>query len=449
MKIDKKILLGAFCLFAFACSDEYNEAFETTPDERMGALISKYTEIIQSSEHGWYGHYYSNPGELGAYTMVFRFNKDGKVAMNWSVRNELDEGDYSIKSIEKPLLSFDTYCNFSKFADPSLMMDGEVQFSILGVSQSGDTLFMEERIKKSPFNLIRAKAEMWDDIKKFNVQNNHLIRERESVAKPFYYTLNIEGWDSDMLLTFDDNRMLASLFYTQNGTMQRRTMSINFFPKGFEFMEPLEVNGVKVKSFEYDNTLGVHRVVDAGVKGKFSYQSQTKYIIPGLAELYFGPKTFGGSAKYTSLGFRDKFDDVALEVTGKKFAGFSYSPYGGAFSSLELSFSIEGDLDEYGYLRTYTIRGIDPQFKIENGVVIMSCSGFKGKGYGDDFTQEQIDAVMSSELGQEMQRLLLSSKGWNMIPYSMEREFSSNFYIVNNEDPSIFFAFGEIAADEE
>lgn len=439
MKLTKKILLGALSVLTFSCSDDYKGVFDKAPDERIGAYVSKYRDVLQGSEHGWMGHYYSFPGQLGAETMVFKFDKDGSYTMNWSVRDELDKGYYSLKAIEKPMISFDTYTNFTKFADPDLRRDGEVEFSILGVSENGDTVFMEERIKKSPFNLIKCKATAWSDINKIKYQHNYLVRERETEARPFYYMLSVTGWDSDMLLTYDDNRMIASLFYKKDGKVIRNTMSINFTHEGFDFMEPVEMNGIKVRSFIYDPVKKVHRVTDSGVTGEFSYRPEMDFEIAGVGEYYFGARTFGGASKYTSLSFMNQFSDVASST--KTFENIDYSPYKG-FSSFSLSFGIYEDIN-------YRIKCQNPTYTISKGnIVTITCDGYSPL-YDEGFTQEQIDEIMSSEKGKKMAKIFFGEKGWTIVPFSLEREFSSAFYMVSNEDPTIFFAFGELAEDLE
>ena len=157
MNCIKYILYSVMGLMVLSCSKgEYDGVFDKSPDERINESVAAYKKTLQESEHGWYCNYFSDPGNLGAYTMAFKFGTDGVVKMNWSVRDEEDEGYYSVRSIEKPLLVFDTYCNFSKLTDPDVAMDGEVEFSILAASKNNDTLFMEERISKTEVLFVKG-----------------------------------------------------------------------------------------------------------------------------------------------------------------------------------------------------------------------------------------------------------------------------------------------------
>lgn len=436
MKLAKKIVLGVAGILMVACSNDYKGIFDKAPDERIGELTEKYKEILLDSEHGWMGHYYSYPGKLGAYTMVFKFDKNGTYDMNWSVRDEMDNGSYTIKSIEKPLISFDTYSNFTKFADPALSMDGEVEFSFIGVSENRDTLFLEERIKQSPFTLVRAKASDWQDIHLYNAQRNFLIREIETEVRPFYYNLEVEGWDSKMTLVYYDNRNFVKLFRMNKGKSENVQMGINLTKDGFELMTPVGMNGIYVRSFVYDPVKGVHRVAGNTIKGEFSYEEKGDFTIDGAAKRYFGKGKFGTNSQFESVNSHNKFDDL----TPLKFETFQYSAYGSIFSEMYFTFSSEN--------KSGRITGVDPIYEIigENQIK-MSCSRLSASG---DLTQEEVDACMLTEKGKEFQKIFFSEKGWTVIPiYEDEKnEYLKNIYLVSNEDPTIYFTFGEIAEEE-
>lgn len=426
MKRYKLFLLVCITALSISCSEEYDSVFDKSPDERANELVNKYKSVLIGSEHGWLFHYYSKPNELGGYSFLMKFNDQGVVTMNWGIRDEMQEAQYSCKMIDKPVLVFDTYCNFSKLADPNPpYMGGENELCFIGMSVAGDTLYMEERVSKEPVTFMRASATAWEDIKKYPMQAR-LIERRDEKVVPFYYNLVVEGWSSPMTMTYYDNRQVANLIYNEGGEDKFVTIGINFTHEGFEFHHPVEQNGIKVRSFRYDEASNNHIATDAGVKGRFIYQTTCAAKVPGMAERFFGAGKFGTNSVYASPKFMSKFEGLNPSA---KVIGISYSAYGSSFSDLSISF------DNWTTIRTAT-----PTFTpVGTNTIIF---GNNGNYTSYDYTDEEIVQIMTSDTGKEFENILLSENGWTIVPFYLLNEFSKSFYLVSNDDPEIYLCFG-------
>lgn len=422
----KKYILLSFLVGLMACSDTYDGVFEQSPDERTEAVLNEYKEVLLEAENGWLFNYYPRPADLGGFTFVMKFAEDGNVKMNWSIRDEEQTALYSLKMVDKPLLIFDTYSIFSKFADPEIAMGGENELAFVRISADRDTIYMEERLKKDPVTLVRASATAWGDIKLYPAQMRVLQRVEEKVV-PFYYTLNVEGWESPVLMTYYDNRQVMTLFYREDGENKHLTMGMNYTKDGFQFHKPFTLNGISVRSFRYDADKNEHVVTDNGVDGKFTYQATCPVVVDGLAELLFSPGKFGDNSCYAS----PKAQEIFGEMAGvHKFQGLFYSPYGGFFSDLSLSL---GDGNIKFDSPNYIVTG-------ENTIRIEAAETYSSYYY----TPEQLQEMVSTDAAKLVREYVLSQDGWTLVPCYFENEYNRYFYLISNKNPEVYFAYGDM-----
>lgn len=425
MKTNILIMISLLALCA-GCSDAYDGVFDLSPDERAQAKLNEYTTVLQGSEHGWLIHYYPRPQDMGGFSFVMKFNEDGKVTMNWGIRDEEQTSLYSLKMIDKPMLIFDTYCNLTKLADPDMGMGGENEFSFLRISEDKDTIYMEERVKKDPVILVRATADTWEGIKEYPKQTIILKRTDEPEV-PFYYNLKVEGWKSPVMMTYYDNRQIVNLFYYEDGVSKQVMMGINFTHDGFELHSPLTQEGISVRSFRYNPETNEHIVTDPGVTGKFSHETTGATDIKGIAQYYFGPGNFGEYSTYISPKAIRLFGKMSPEDT---FQGISYDPYSDTFSSL--SIILAG-----GYINFNS-----PKYEIigENSVLMKAAGTYTSYSY----SEEQIEAIMGTTEGKLIREFLLAPEGWTIVPCYMPNQYSRYFYLISNKDPEVYFGFGDM-----
>lgn len=425
MKTNILLIISLFAICT-GCSDAYDGVFDISPDERAKAKLNEYTTVLQSSEHGWLTHYYPRPQDMGGFSFVMKFNEDGKVTMNWGIRDEEQTSLYSLKMIDKPMLIFDTYCNLTKLADPDMGMGGESEFAFLRISEDKDTIYMEERVKKDPVILVRATAATWEGIKEYPKQTKILKRTDEPEA-PFYYNLKVEGWKTPVMMTYYDNRQIVNLFYNEDGVNKQLMTGINFTHDGFEFRVPFTREGISVRSFRYNPETNEHIVLDSGVTGKFTHETTSATDINDIAQYYFGPGNFGEYSTYISPKANRIFGNMNPQ---EKLLGISYDPYSDNFSSLTLVFA------------SGTINFNKPQYIItgENSVKMEASDTYTSYV----FSEEQVEAIMGSPEGKLIREFLLAPEGWTIVPCYMENQYSRYFYLISNKDPEIYFGFGDM-----
>lgn len=114
-------------LLALSCSPDIDHVFNESPDERMEAALAEYNQIITSSENGWV---LSMQTLLdGGYNFWVKFTSDNRVKMLCdadATTTELGdcstyqwESSWRLKSVQTPVLMFDTYNYIHYLADPA------------------------------------------------------------------------------------------------------------------------------------------------------------------------------------------------------------------------------------------------------------------------------------------------------------------------------------------
>jgi len=420
-------------LFA-ACDNDFESEFDLAPDERTEIVLNEWQDALTSSEHGWITHYYPNPEFLGGFTYVLKFDENGSVVMNWEIGDTPDESLYSLKMFEKPVLVFDTYSIFSKMTDPSIGkpgqgFGGELEFAFVKKSVAGDSIYLEERVSGDPLVLVKAEAVAWENIKKYSDMAALMERRNEKVV-PFYLNLFVEGWDTKVNLVYNEDMQKTRLTYTENGEAKAIDMPINFTHEGFEFHHALEFNGIKVRSFKYDEAKNEYVVLDNGVTGAFKYDTECHSVFDGAYEIFFGGNKFGGYSQYASPKMMEAFKDLNPNAG---FGGIGYTPYYSGTWSIRSAVINFDDWTDIGIK-------ISEFEKIDENTVVWHFGSYKTSGWGVDYTEEEINAMMDSEAGQKLYNILFSEKGWTIVPVFLA-EYGSTNYLVSNEDPEMYMFY--------
>lgn len=434
-------IIGFMLLIFASCTNDFESVFDKSPDERANEAIVEFKDALTSSEYGWLVHYFPNPTELGAFTYQLKFEKTGTVNMNWEIYDYEDSAEYSVKMLEKPILSFDTYSKFSKMCDPELGIPGkgfggENEFGFVRLSANGDTLVLCERVSKDPMVLVKATAETSSQLRQYSKHVSHLERLNEKVIVPYYFNLTVEGWDSPVNFVFSGDKIIAFLTYVEGGETKREFMPINFTHEGFEFHHPFVRNGIAVKSFKYDAAKNQFDVTDAGVVGSFKYGTTCVAHIDGLTDKFFGPKTFGGQAKIFSPKLKALIN--GLNPT----SDFSYAttdPYVGSWGAPTFALNF----DDWSSIK------IEVNYvKKSEDVVELQFIAYKA-GWSAPFDSlEAVEAAMATPKGLAIKALITNSKGWTIVPVEL-KQYGSSYIIVSNEDPEMYMSFGLTYEEED
>ena len=238
-----------------SCSDnEIEPLFDQTINERTEALKSEYSNILLTPENGWIGYYSPNNG-FGFYTILLDFDSDGNVAIN----SDYDSGStdnnitYRIDKTLKVELVFESTSVFSKiFALNDNNNQGEFVFNILSATQN--EIVLESKLDFGDditiFTLRRARPEELDINPIYTSSENISDDEREALFSNILFNDNIIGQFS-----FNPVTRFSTVTYTDtDGEIIIVNSQIIITPTGFVFVNPLDINGVVLNSFEFNET---------------------------------------------------------------------------------------------------------------------------------------------------------------------------------------------------
>ncbi len=169
----KKILWLSFItvLAISACKkDEY--VFDQSPDQRVNAAMSNYSDQITGAQYGWKG--YLTTGLGNKFNYFFKFNDSNEVRMVCDFDSAsgaiVNTASYRIKALQQPSLIFDTYSYVHLPADPNgLINGGETgtglysDFEFYFDSVKTDTIIMRGTIRGSRLVLVRATQNEMDE----------------------------------------------------------------------------------------------------------------------------------------------------------------------------------------------------------------------------------------------------------------------------------------------
>lgn len=165
----KKIifLLFAVAFFTSACnkiSDNY--LFDQSPDERINAILSEYSDVLTGASDGWL--MWCDTKKDGGYSYWCSFNDKDRVKMlsNWdatkggqgATSTVEKESSYRLKHMLKPSLIFDTYSYIHLTSDPATSVNGgavgsglgsDFEFNIDSLSADKSTFYLTGRFNKT------------------------------------------------------------------------------------------------------------------------------------------------------------------------------------------------------------------------------------------------------------------------------------------------------------
>ncbi|WP_111309907.1 DUF4302 domain-containing protein [Confluentibacter sediminis] len=251
-----KILVSSFplllLLLAISCSNnDVDPLFDQTINERTDALKTEYLNVLTAPENGWKG-YYSPNKNFGAYTMLLNFDENGGVTIKSDYQSNEDDITYRLDKTLKIELVFETSSVFSDiFALNNNNNDGEFVFNVL--SATSEEIVLESKLDYGDdvtiFKLYPATAADLDlDNVKMSVEN--IAGDgTESVFRNVLY-------NDEVIATFDFNAAtrLTTVSYLKDGKIESVSGPIAITADGFYFITPIDVNGIILTSFVYNQT---------------------------------------------------------------------------------------------------------------------------------------------------------------------------------------------------
>ena len=258
MKYINKLLafLSVFVLLLLVVScnsdNDIEPLFDQSINERTQALKTEYSNVLVSPENGWVG-YYSPNDNFGFYTILLDFDSNGNVA----IKSDYDLGSvdsnitYRIDKTLKLELVFESTSVFSEiFSLNDNNNQGEFVFNILSATQN--EIVLESKLDFGSdvtiLNLRRARPEELDLAPVFTSVKNISDDERQGLFSNILFNDIVIGKFSFNPIT----RFATVSYQNPDQTITVVNAPIIITPTGFVFVEPLNINGVTLTSFEFN-----------------------------------------------------------------------------------------------------------------------------------------------------------------------------------------------------
>lgn len=151
----KKYLLYIIILAGLlpACKKDSTRVFEESADERVSKTLAAFQKTLLAAEHGWKATLYPKGGKGFSYWM--KFDASNRVVMVSDFNTESSTtpktSSYRLKSLQQPVLMFDTYTYIHLPADPTGSISGGTNSA--GLSSDFEFMLLEGLIDSLGKNL--------------------------------------------------------------------------------------------------------------------------------------------------------------------------------------------------------------------------------------------------------------------------------------------------------
>ena len=260
----KKILFVFFLAAFVSCQkNEPEDLFGKTPAERFEQNKNELLAALTSSEQGWKLSYFTNSETFGGYTLLMKFDRNGRVEMTSDIGEEFSstQSQYTIQEAQGTLLVFSTYNHIHKLGDPQNPSDlngkgleGEFQFIYYG--KEGNKLkFRTQRKDTEQFVYFEpATAQEWSAMQ--NLWGSIEALESEPIRHYFKVTANgnVENYSLSL-----SHRYLTLTSTSNSG----KVLKTGVLPttEGLKFNPPLEIEGKTFTELPWDNNASPARYI--------------------------------------------------------------------------------------------------------------------------------------------------------------------------------------------
>lgn len=252
MKRIYNILFALIAVLSFtSCSNDIDEVFDKPSAERVNDAIAEYKTILTSAENGWLMKYYPKANtKYGGYNLLLKFGTDGNVtAMSDALGADTKAtSHYKLEQSASIVLSFDEYNKvihfFSDPANPDGIgdngkgMEGDLEFRVLTATADSVVMLGKKRGTKIVMTPMAKDADWAETI-------SHIDDLEQEMQFPRY---TCEVNDVKYVAT---SSYRTITFTSSNAEEGSTTEPYIVTDKGIEFYEPITLNGVTIKGFNY------------------------------------------------------------------------------------------------------------------------------------------------------------------------------------------------------
>lgn len=339
MKKIYNILFALIAVLSFtSCSNDIDEVFDKPSAERVNDAIAEYKTILTSAENGWLMKYYPKANtKYGGYNLLLKFGTDGNVtAMSDALGADTKAtSHYKLEQSASIVLSFDEYNKvihfFSDPANPDGIgdngkgMEGDLEFRVLTATADSVVMLGKKRGTKIVMTPMAKDADWTETI-------NHIDDLEQEMQFPKY---TCEVNDVKYVATTSYRTIT---FTSSNAEEGSTTEPYIVTDKGIEFYEPITLNGVTVKGFNYKGGDNYEfESTDAAVKMLGVVPPISEQVISG--DWFFSVANMGS---YTQAYWNAGNEEVSKYYSPCYYAAFTTSAFDGYVGHWGILFNVAG-----------------------------------------------------------------------------------------------------------
>lgn len=356
------------------CVQDEEDIFDAPVSARLQKAIDEYTQLLASSENGWFADYYPEKNHsIGGYAMYLKFTSDKQVSISCEIATNVSAGEsktseWDVFAEQSVILSFSTYNPVMHFFSEPYASDvdgrsGDYEFIIekatpdqveMKGKKHGNKLVLRKNVANtSPAEYFRTIVEMEDALSEFGMFGFMLKNERIGIASVVDRTFTIGYTEPD-----------------EEGKTVSKTVKVayTFTSNGIRLCEPFEFKGASMQNFEWKTSEEKYVCTDAGVDAYFDI-----YFPPDYA-LRYGEFTGTWEIRYHGASTTTFETATATIVAKKKNATFQFICNEiFDFPGLEISFDAQKGI--------ISILNQNAAIQEETGYFIRICAYDRNAGY--------------------------------------------------------------------
>lgn len=307
-------LLACVCLLMHSCLFSEEDVFDNSSAQRAMASVEDCQKTLQSAPNGWLLEYYTGEqARFGGYSLIARFDGE-KVEMvselataNYNV-GEVCTSLYKVDAFQGTELSFDSYnelihmfCEPKSFRDPGY--EGDYEFIFRSVSK--DKIILTG--KKHGVTL--TMTAMPEDVS-WQSYLDGLTRVKDT-APYLSYKLKIGGTEITKMVR--SQHALTTTTTDDKGQKTTTYYPFIYTSEGMRMLEPMEVNGVVMSEFRWDDEQRSFICIDEGVDAAVEFYSPENY------PKYIGRYIMVYGSQYAAVTISQKIEGASYILSGLPF----------------------------------------------------------------------------------------------------------------------------------
>jgi hypothetical protein len=295
------LLIAFLAIGMGSCTNKDEDSkFDQTPTERLQARQKELNDLLLSSEYGWKAVYFTDNTQLGGFTHLFKFKKEGLVDMasDFDADIAVYNSEYQIQLGSTVSLVFTTKNRIHLLSDsensPTSALrtkgyKGDFQFLYYG-QENGEIIFKTNRAFIE-LRFVKATAQDWTDLA------SNIVSKKNLESEIFQVLETNDGATTHKLeFNFNSAARFANPFSTDPTYDKSYSMAIQYTPTGFSVVPAIEVANQKLSEFKFNAVTGFFTAtgtnnVSATVKFQrtpFTTTDDYKILLAGQAPTSFG-----------------------------------------------------------------------------------------------------------------------------------------------------------------